>query len=153
MHSWVGVGRAFLPKAPDLTLPSPAEHQSWRLTGGTDPCEGQVEVYYRGVWNTVCDSSWYEPEAKVLCQDLGCGTVARRPKGPPHSLSGKMYYSCEGGEAALSECFWRFNNSNLCRESRAARVLCSGTLRPPHPTPPPPDLDQELHLYPQPQNL
>ncbi|XP_005660891.2 T-cell differentiation antigen CD6 isoform X2 [Sus scrofa] len=103
-----------------------SEHQSWRLTGGTDPCEGQVEVYYRGVWNTVCDSSWYEPEAKVLCQDLGCGTVARRPKGPPHSLSGKMYYSCEGGEAALSECFWRFNNSNLCRESRAARVLCSG---------------------------
>uniref|UniRef100_A0A8C3YW73 T-cell differentiation antigen CD6 n=1 Tax=Catagonus wagneri TaxID=51154 RepID=A0A8C3YW73_9CETA len=103
-----------------------SEHQSWRLTGGTDPCEGQVEVYFRGVWNTVCDSSWYEPEAKVLCQDLGCGTVARTLKGPPHSLSGKMYYSCEGGEPALSECFWRFNNSNLCRESRAARVLCSG---------------------------
>ncbi|XP_043308326.1 T-cell differentiation antigen CD6 isoform X4 [Cervus canadensis] len=34
-----------------------SEHQSWRLTGGTDPCEGQVEVYFRGVWNTVCDSS------------------------------------------------------------------------------------------------
>ncbi|XP_071472224.1 T-cell differentiation antigen CD6 isoform X6 [Marmota flaviventris] len=34
-----------------------AEHQSWRLTGGIDPCEGQVEVYFRGVWSTVCDSS------------------------------------------------------------------------------------------------
>ncbi|XP_057583896.1 T-cell differentiation antigen CD6 [Hippopotamus amphibius kiboko] len=103
-----------------------SEHQSWRLTGGTDPCEGQVEVYFRGVWNTVCDSSWYEPEAKVLCRDLGCGTVARVPKGLPHSLSGKMYYSCEGGEPTLSKCFWRFNNSNLCRQSQAARVFCSG---------------------------
>ncbi|XP_032495873.1 T-cell differentiation antigen CD6 isoform X5 [Phocoena sinus] len=103
-----------------------SEHQSWRLTGGADPCEGQVEVYFRGVWNTVCDSTWYEPEAKVLCRDLGCGSLARVPKGLPHSLSGKMYYSCEGGEPTLSECFWRFNNSNLCRQSQAARVLCSG---------------------------
>ncbi|XP_061059419.1 T-cell differentiation antigen CD6 [Eubalaena glacialis] len=103
-----------------------SEHQSWRLTGGADPCEGQVEVYFRGVWNTVCDSTWYEPEAKVLCRDLGCGTLARVPKGLPHSLSGKMYYSCEGGEPTLSECFWRFNNSNLCSQSQAARVLCSG---------------------------
>ncbi|XP_066893441.1 T-cell differentiation antigen CD6 isoform X2 [Kogia breviceps] len=103
-----------------------SEHQSWRLTGGADPCEGQVEVYFRGVWNTVCDSTWYEPEAKVLCRDLGCGTLARVPKGLPHSLSGKMYYSCEGGEPTLSKCFWRFNNSNLCRQSQAARVLCSG---------------------------
>ncbi|XP_059873427.1 T-cell differentiation antigen CD6 isoform X4 [Delphinus delphis] len=103
-----------------------SEHQSWRLTGGADPCEGQVEVYFRGVWNTVCDSTWYEPEANVLCRDLGCGTLARVPKGLPHSLSGKMYYSCEGGEPTLSECFWRFNNSNLCRQSQAARVLCSG---------------------------
>ncbi|XP_061262505.1 T-cell differentiation antigen CD6 isoform X5 [Bos javanicus] len=103
-----------------------SEHQSWRLTGGTDPCEGQVEVYFRGVWNTVCDSEWYDSEANVLCQDLGCGTVARVPKGLPHSLSGKMFYSCKGKESTLSKCFWRFNNSNLCRQSQAARVLCSG---------------------------
>ncbi|KAB0390690.1 hypothetical protein E2I00_018323, partial [Balaenoptera physalus] len=100
-----------------------SEHQSWRLTGGADPCEGQVEVYFRGVWSTVCDSTWYEPEAKVLCRDLGCGTLARVPKGLPHSLSGKMYYSCEGGEPTLSECFWRFNNSNLCSQSQAARPV------------------------------
>uniref|UniRef100_A0A8C6E763 T-cell differentiation antigen CD6 n=1 Tax=Moschus moschiferus TaxID=68415 RepID=A0A8C6E763_MOSMO len=103
-----------------------SEHQSWRLTGGTDPCEGQVEVYFRGVWNTVCDSEWYDSEANVLCQDLGCGTMAQVPKGLPHSLSGKMYYSCKGRESTLSKCFWRFNNSNLCRQSQAARVLCSG---------------------------
>ncbi|XP_012378218.1 T-cell differentiation antigen CD6 isoform X2 [Dasypus novemcinctus] len=106
-----------------------SEHQSWRLTGGTDSCEGQVEVHYQGVWNTVCDSVWYDPEAKVLCRALGCGTPTEKPKGLPHSLSGRMYYSCTGEEPALSHCSWRFNNSNLCSQSLAARVLCSGSRR------------------------
>ncbi|XP_037696380.1 T-cell differentiation antigen CD6 isoform X7 [Choloepus didactylus] len=106
-----------------------SEHQSWRLTGGADPCDGQVEVHYQGVWNTVCDSEWYQPEAEVLCRALGCGTPTEMPKGLPHSLSGRMYYSCTGGEPTLSECSWRFNNSNLCSQSRAARVLCSGSRR------------------------
>ncbi|XP_008590651.1 PREDICTED: T-cell differentiation antigen CD6-like, partial [Galeopterus variegatus] len=104
-----------------------SEHQSWRLTGGADPCEGQVEVYFRGLWSTVCDSEWYPPEADVLCRALGCGTVVERPKGLPHSLSGRMYYSCTGAEPTLANCSWRFNNSNLCSQSLAARVLCSGS--------------------------
>ncbi|XP_045341382.1 T-cell differentiation antigen CD6 isoform X5 [Leopardus geoffroyi] len=104
-----------------------SEHQSWRLTGGADSCEGQVEVHFRGVWSTVCDSEWYSSEAQVLCRTLGCGTVATRLQGLPHSLSGKMYYSCKGEEPTPSDCFWRFNNPYLCRQSRAARVLCSGS--------------------------
>ncbi|XP_051002860.1 T-cell differentiation antigen CD6 [Acomys russatus] len=106
-----------------------AEHQSWRLTGGTDSCEGQVEVYFRGVWSTVCDSEWYPSEAKVLCRSLGCGSEVDRPRGLPHSLAGRMYYSCKGEEFALSNCSWRFNNSNLCSQSLAARVICSGSRR------------------------
>ncbi|KAM5317001.1 T-cell differentiation antigen CD6 isoform 2-T2 [Glossophaga mutica] len=106
-----------------------SEHQSWRLTGGIDRCEGQVEVHFRGVWSTVCDSEWYPSEAHVLCRALGCGTMAERPQGLPHSLSGRMYYSCTGHERTLSDCLWRFNNSNVCIQSRAARVLCSGSQR------------------------
>uniref|UniRef100_A0A8C6R2P0 T-cell differentiation antigen CD6 n=1 Tax=Nannospalax galili TaxID=1026970 RepID=A0A8C6R2P0_NANGA len=106
-----------------------SEHQSWRLTGGIDSCEGQVEVYFRGVWSTVCDVSWYPPEASVLCRSLGCGNVVDRPRGLPHSLAGRMFYICEGEEFTLSNCSWRFNNSNLCRQSLAARVLCSGSRR------------------------
>uniref|UniRef100_A0A8C5KTT9 T-cell differentiation antigen CD6 n=1 Tax=Jaculus jaculus TaxID=51337 RepID=A0A8C5KTT9_JACJA len=106
-----------------------SEHQSWRLTGGLDACEGQVEVHFRGVWSTVCDSTWYQPEAEVLCQSLGCGSAVDWPRGLPHSLAGRMYYSCEGKESSLSACSWRFNNSNLCSQSLAARVLCSGSRR------------------------
>ncbi|XP_052045744.1 T-cell differentiation antigen CD6 isoform X1 [Apodemus sylvaticus] len=109
-----------------------SEHQSWRLTGGVDSCEGQVEVFFRGVWSTVCDSEWYTSEAKVLCRSLGCGSEVDRPRGLPHSLEGRMYYSCEGEEIALSSCSWRFNNSNLCSQSLAARVVCSGSQRHPN---------------------
>ncbi|XP_076416019.1 T-cell differentiation antigen CD6 isoform X5 [Peromyscus maniculatus bairdii] len=106
-----------------------SEHQSWRLTGGVDSCEGQVEVQFRGVWSTVCDSEWYPSEAKVLCRSLGCGSEVDRPRGLPHSLKGRMYYSCKGEELTLSNCSWRFNNSYLCRQSLAARVICSGSRR------------------------
>ncbi|XP_023562798.1 T-cell differentiation antigen CD6 [Octodon degus] len=106
-----------------------SEHQSWRLTGGGDLCEGQVEVHFRGVWSTVCDSEWYQPEADVLCRALGCGHALDRPPGQPHSLQGRMFYSCRGEEATPFLCTWRFNNSNLCSQSRAARVLCSGSRR------------------------
>ncbi|XP_027973725.1 T-cell differentiation antigen CD6 isoform X4 [Eumetopias jubatus] len=104
-----------------------SEHQSWRLTGGRDPCEGQVEVHFRGVWSTVCNSEWYAPEAHVLCRALGCGTMVGIPSGLPHSLPGRMYYSCTGEEPTLSDCAWRFNNSNLCSQSSAAQVVCSGS--------------------------
>lgn len=93
-----------------------------------------MEVHFRGVWNTVCDSVWYESEAQVLCRALGCGTKAGIPKGLPHSLSGRMFYSCKGEEPTLSDCSWWYNNSNLCIQSNAARVLCSGTPPPHAPT-------------------
>lgn len=105
-----------------------------------------MEVHFRGVWSTVCDSEWYSQEAGVLCQALGCGTVVDRPKGRPHSLAGRMYYSCKGWEPTLSDCSWRFNNSNLCSQSHAARVLCSGTLPSSYPHPSSPtEMTQGFH--------
>lgn len=92
-----------------------------------------MEVQFRGVWSTVCNSEWYAPEAHVLCRALGCGTMVGTPSGLPHSLPGRMYYSCTGDEPTLADCSWRFNNSNLCSQSSAARVLCSGTLPAPLP--------------------
>lgn len=91
-------------------------------------------MHYQGVWSTVCDSVWYESEAKVLCRSLGCGSEVDWPRGLPHSLAGRMYYSCEGDELTLSNCFWRFNNSNLCSQSLAARVICSGIPSFPSPS-------------------
>ncbi|XP_066467752.1 T-cell differentiation antigen CD6 [Tiliqua scincoides] len=110
-----------------------SEHQEWRLSGGLDPCAGRVEVYYQGVWNTVCDSSWYQEAADLVCQFLGCSEKASSPKEPfNHTLRGRMYFDCSVDDDSLAECFWRYNNSNLCGQFKAVGVICNGSrgLRP-----------------------
>lgn len=104
----------------------PTEHQQWRLSGGRDGCAGRVEVFFRGTWSTVCNSTWYETEATVLCRTLGCGDVLQRPSFA-HTLPGKMVYMCESLQPSLAQCRWTFNKSAPCYQSWAAGVICNGT--------------------------
>lgn len=42
-----------------------------RLLDGRVLNEGRVEVCLSGRWKTVCDNSWSDSEAKVVCKQLG----------------------------------------------------------------------------------
>uniref|UniRef100_A0A8C3DBZ2 Uncharacterized protein n=1 Tax=Corvus moneduloides TaxID=1196302 RepID=A0A8C3DBZ2_CORMO len=99
-----------------------SEHQEWRLSGGRDGCAGRVEVFFRGIWSTVCNSTWYELEATVL----GCGNALQRPSFG-HTLPGKMVYLCGSLQPSLAQCRWAFNKSAPCYQSWAAGVICNGT--------------------------
>ncbi|XP_066043461.1 T-cell differentiation antigen CD6 isoform X2 [Chamaea fasciata] len=112
----------------------PAEHQEWRLSGGRDGCSGRVEVFFRGTWSTVCNSTWYETEATVLCRTLGCGDVLQRPSFG-HTLPGKMVYLCGSLQPSLAQCQWTFNKSAPCYQSWAAGVICNGSQGLETPTP------------------
>ena len=42
-----------------------------RLTGGQSSAEGHVEICVNSVWGSVCDDSWEDNDAAVVCQELG----------------------------------------------------------------------------------
>ena len=50
---------------------------SLRLSGGTTPYEGRVEVCLSGVWGVVCDDGWSSSDARVVCRQLGFWSLSK----------------------------------------------------------------------------
>jgi len=83
------------------------------VAGGNLSSEGLVEVFYNGIWGSVC-SNWGFKEASVVCRELGFpGAV---PATSPRAFWRRQkdiwlkYVSCLGNEDSLTECYhsgWR----------------------------------------------
>ena len=42
-----------------------------QLAGSDNPSVGRLEVCIHGLWGSVCDDSWTNVNARVVCQQLG----------------------------------------------------------------------------------
>ncbi|KAJ8370120.1 hypothetical protein SKAU_G00101480 [Synaphobranchus kaupii] len=101
-----------------------------RLTNGPNECSGRVEVYYSGMWGTVCDHDWDMNDAMVVCQELACGRPLQAPTfhhfGMGEGLILLDHVSCLGNETALLSCSAAQTGLHDCHHLEDASVICSG---------------------------
>ncbi|KAG9463934.1 hypothetical protein GDO78_020772, partial [Eleutherodactylus coqui] len=115
----------------DIGVICGGEKEEIRLAGGSNECEGRVEVKHRGQWGTVCGLDWYRRNALVVCRQLGCNvTNELEVKAASFGAGkGKVWLSnvkCVGNENDLWDCRHRMWGSGSCKHRDDAGVICSG---------------------------
>ena len=92
---------------------------------------GRVEVYYEGIWGTVCDDNWDINDARVVCKHLGFPYAidayqdTRYGEGTGPILLDDV--DCSGNELSLFLCRHKGVGNHNCRHSEDASVRCGNT--------------------------
>ncbi|NXD43997.1 C163A protein, partial [Copsychus sechellarum] len=101
-----------------------------RLSNGTGPCSGRVEVKHKEQWGTVCDGDWTIKDAEVVCKQLQCGfavkALNRAPFGEGTGPTWLYRVYCRGDESALWNCTHTGWGAFTCPHYFDIGVICSG---------------------------
>ena len=72
------------------------------------PWEGEIEVYYDGQWDRVCNTDWDINDAEVVCRELGfTGTISAEYSKATHNFHASAILDgalCTGEELHLLDC-------------------------------------------------
>ncbi|KAL0811480.1 hypothetical protein ABMA28_009874 [Loxostege sticticalis] len=97
-----------------------------RLAGGPNEFEGNVYIYHAGRWGAVCDDSWDDAAAHVVCKTFNRTGVATH--GGQYGEATRRFWMddvvCEGDEKSLPQCIFTGWGSSDCEPSEAAGVIC-----------------------------
>uniref|UniRef100_A0A8V5G1T3 Uncharacterized protein n=1 Tax=Melopsittacus undulatus TaxID=13146 RepID=A0A8V5G1T3_MELUD len=98
-----------------------------RLVGGDGSCSGLLQVRQGRAWTSVCEDGVDLNAARVVCRELGCGSVLA-VAGPGLFPMGSepqwdTGFECTGTELLLSACKRRARSTQGC--SGQASIICS----------------------------
>ncbi|NXL38438.1 C163A protein, partial [Glaucidium brasilianum] len=101
-----------------------------RLSNGTGPCSGRVEIKHEEQWGTVCDGDWTMEDAEVVCKQLRCGSAIqslnRAPFGEGTGPTWLYRVNCRGNESTLWNCSHPGWGAFTCPHYFDTGVICSG---------------------------
>ena len=87
-----------------------------------------MEVYYNGVWGTVCDDYWGIDDARVVCRQLGFQDAVNAYENAHYGQgTGPILLDnvkCWGDESSLLSCRHIGVGSHDCDHSEDASVVC-----------------------------
>ena len=88
---------------------------------------GRLEVYYNGMWGTVCDDDFDHHAARVVCRQLGFNStgamaVVRAGYGQGTGSIWLDNIFCFGSEQSIGSC--SHNRHHNCDHSEDAGVIC-----------------------------
>ncbi|XP_064597500.1 deleted in malignant brain tumors 1 protein-like [Liolophura sinensis] len=108
-----------------------AQTYSVRLVNGQETnssLSGRLEVFYNGVWGTVCDDSVNYRTGNTLCRILGFSVGYHVPRAGFGAGTGTIWLDevvCSGNETSISQCSHRPWGVNDCRHSEDLGLVCS----------------------------
>lgn len=102
-----------------------------RLVNGPSAFEGRLEVYYNGQWGTVCDDSFTNSGARVVCKMLGFPWYNAVEHHDAYYGQGTLpilvdEVTCLGTESSIFECSHAAWYKPDCHHGEDVGVSCRG---------------------------
>ncbi|GAB1605013.1 deleted in malignant brain tumors 1 protein-like isoform X1, partial [Argonauta hians] len=109
------------------------ESVRFRIADGLTPTQGRMDVFYDGIWGTICKEVWTDSDAKVFCKSLGYkeGIVGysklKNSKNMPTSV---VVHSCTGSETSLLQCNTTWSKNPIeCPNKEVPKAVCFKSVR------------------------
>ncbi|XP_072342212.1 scavenger receptor cysteine-rich type 1 protein M130-like [Scyliorhinus torazame] len=104
-------------------------HKQLSLSDGGSRCAGRLEIYYSGIWGSVCDDTWDLTDAEVVGKQLGCGNALQLPfpaaSGPGTGTIWLDELDCSGNESSIWQCPHALWGNHDCNHKEDVEIMCS----------------------------